>query len=202
MAITSRVTKKISSPVTKRNPRPRKYASQADRQAAYRARNVMLEFRAEPKTADNITRISETLGYPRSDVLLSMVKFALTNHDWARFGLTHKTIPTYKENPMREKTFLMSIGASKPKVETPYDFSFTHYIPQNSYGGSKVAFKFYAHEDGTLTAISEAESGKRVGVMDTLDRIKYGPKIAAKKAIEKILQRYGATKVYEVLTKG
>lgn len=103
---------------------------------------------------------------------------------------------------MREKTFLMSIGASKPKVETPYDFSFTHYIPQNSYGGSKVAFKFYAHEDGTLTAVSEAESGKRVGVVDTLDRVKYGPKVAAKKVIERTLQRYGADKVYQVLTKG
>jgi hypothetical protein len=103
---------------------------------------------------------------------------------------------------MSEKTFLMSVGASKPKVPTPYDFGFTHYIPQNSYGGSKVAFKFYAHEDGTLTAISEAKSGKRVGVMDVKDRITYGPKIAAKKAIEKILQKYGATKVYEVLTKG
>ena len=101
MAITSRVTKQVSSQVTKRNPRPRKYASQAERQAAYRARNVMLEFRAEPKTADNINKIADTLGYPRSDVLLSMVKFALTNHDWARFGLTHKTIPTYKENPMQ-----------------------------------------------------------------------------------------------------
>jgi len=202
MAITSRATKQVSSPMTKRNPRPRKYASQAERQAAYRARNVMLEFRAEPKTADNVSKIADTLGYPRSDVLLSMVKFALTNHDWARFGLTHKTIPTYKENPMSEKTFLMSVGASKPKVPTPYDFGFTHYIPMNSYGGNKVAFKFYAHEDGTLTAISEAESGKRVGVMDVKDRITYGPKIAAKKAIEKILQKYGATKVYEVLTKG
>ena len=104
MAITSRVTKLISSPMTKRNPRPRKYASQAERQAAYRARNVMLEFRAEPKTADNISKIADTLGYPRSDVLLSMVKFARTNHDWARFGLTHKTIPTYKENPMHKIT--------------------------------------------------------------------------------------------------
>jgi hypothetical protein len=60
----------------------------------------MLEFRAEPKTADNVSKIADTLGYPRSDVLLSMVKFALTNHDWARFGLTHKTIPTYKGNPI------------------------------------------------------------------------------------------------------
>ena len=201
MAISSRVTKTITSPLTKRNPRPRKYASQAERQAAYRARNVMLEFRAEPKTADNVTKIADTLGYPRSDVLLSMVKFALTNHDWARFGLTHKTIPTYKGNPMA-KTFMMSIGADKPKVPTPYDFSFTHYIPQNSYGGSSVAFKFYAHEDGTLTVISEAESGKRVGVIDFFAMEKYGPRTAAKKAIENLLQRYGADKVYAVLSKG
>jgi hypothetical protein len=29
-----------------------------------------------------------------------MVKFALTNHQWARFGLTHKTLPRYEENPI------------------------------------------------------------------------------------------------------
>ena len=103
--------------MTKRNPRPRKYASQAERQAAYRARNVMLEFRAEPKTADNITKISDTLGYPRSDVLLSMVKFALTNHDWARFGLTHKTIPTYKENPTMKPASPAQIAARKRFAE-------------------------------------------------------------------------------------
>ena len=117
MAITSRVTKRISSPMTKRNPRPRKYASQAERQAAYRARNVMLEFRAEPKTADNISKIADTLGYPRSDVLLSMVKFALTNHDWARFGLTHKTIPTYKENPTMKPASPAQLAARKRFAE-------------------------------------------------------------------------------------
>jgi transcription antitermination factor NusG len=103
--------------MTKRNPRPRKYASQAERQAAYRARNVMLEFRAEPKTADNISKIADTLGYPRSDVLLSMVKFALTNHDWARFGLTHKTIPTYKENPTMKPASPAQIAARKRFAE-------------------------------------------------------------------------------------
>ena len=103
--------------MTKRNPRPRKYASQAERQAAYRARNVMLEFRAEPKTADNISKIANTLGYPRSDVLLSMVKFALTNHDWARFGLTHKTIPTYKENPTMKPASPAQIAARKRFAE-------------------------------------------------------------------------------------
>lgn len=92
------------SPVTKRNPRPRKYASAADRQAAYRARNEMLEFRAEAATAKTINDIANTLDTSRSDLLLSMVKFALTNHDWARFGLTHKTIPFYQGNPTMATT--------------------------------------------------------------------------------------------------
>jgi hypothetical protein len=83
----------------KRNPRPRKYASAADRQAAYRSRNEMLQFRAEPSTANKLNMISDTLDVSRSDLILSMVKFALTNHDYARFGLTHKTIPFYQGNP-------------------------------------------------------------------------------------------------------
>ncbi|MGI9161215.1 MAG: hypothetical protein ACR2K1_15835, partial [Saprospiraceae bacterium] len=91
---------RVSSPVTKSNPRPRKYQTAAARQAAYRSRNEMLEFRAEPKTAETLTRIAETIDRSRSDLLLSMVKFALANHDWARFGLTHKTIPYYKGNPI------------------------------------------------------------------------------------------------------
>lgn len=91
---------RVSSPVTKHNPRPRKYASAAARQAAYRARNEMLEFRAEPHTAETLTRIADTIDVSRSDLLLSMVKYALANHDWARFGLTHKTIPHYQGNPI------------------------------------------------------------------------------------------------------
>jgi len=87
----------------KRNPRPRKYASDAERQAAFRARNVMVEFRAENKTADTLNKIADEIDVSRSDLVLSMVKFALTNHDWARFGLTHKTIPLYKGNPMATK---------------------------------------------------------------------------------------------------
>jgi hypothetical protein len=84
----------------KRNPRPRKYASAAERQAAYKARAEMLEFRAEPKTAVTLTNIAQELDVSRSELLLSMVKFALTNHDWARFGLTHKTLPYYQGNPI------------------------------------------------------------------------------------------------------
>lgn len=60
----------------------------------------MVEFRADEKTAEKLTEIADTLDISRSDLLLSMVKFALTNHQWARFGLTHKTLPRYEENPM------------------------------------------------------------------------------------------------------
>lgn len=98
------MNKRVSSTVTKRkaNPRPRKYASASERQAAYRARAPELCFRAEPKTVETLDRIAETLDQSRADVLLSMTKFALANHDWARFGLTHKPLPfEYGVNPVK-----------------------------------------------------------------------------------------------------
>jgi len=84
---------RISSTMTKKNPRPRKYATASERQAAYRARAPEVCFRAEAKTVETLDRIAETLDQPRADVLLSMTKFALANHDWARFGLTHRPLP-------------------------------------------------------------------------------------------------------------
>ncbi len=80
--------------------RPKKHSSAADRQAAYRARGVPIEFRADEKTADSLNTIAAQIDHSRAELVLSMVKFALTNHDWARFGLTHKTIPRYEGNPM------------------------------------------------------------------------------------------------------
>lgn len=97
---------RVSSTVTKpkTNPRPRKYASASERQAAYRARAPEVCFRAEPKTVETLDRIADTLDQSRADVLLSMTKFALANHDWARFGLTHKPLPfEYGVNPLKTK---------------------------------------------------------------------------------------------------
>jgi len=193
-----------SSPVMKRNPRPRKYASDAERQAAFRARNVMVEFRAENKTADTLNKISDEIDVSRSDLVLSMVKFALTNHDWARFGLTHKTIPLYTGNPMSKKTFLMTEKGGN-KVETPYDFIFTHYIPMNSFGGSKVAFRFVGQNVYGDVIVSEYESGKKVGQITNYEMIKNkitSDRTAAKKLIENLLMKYGADKVYSILNKG
>jgi hypothetical protein len=80
--------------------RPKKYASAAERQAAYRARASEISFRADATTADNLSRIADAIDVPRTDLILSMIKFALANHDWARFGLTHKTLPKYQGNPI------------------------------------------------------------------------------------------------------
>ena len=76
--------------------RPRKYATDADRQAAFRERTPIIEFRVDHELANLLTEIADHIDVSRSDLLISMVKFALTNHDWARFGLTHKTLPIYK----------------------------------------------------------------------------------------------------------
>jgi len=86
-------TARVSSTVTKRNPRPRKYASASERQAAYRDRAAEVCFRAEAKTVETLDRIAAKNDRSRAELLLSMTKFALANHDWARFGLTHRPLP-------------------------------------------------------------------------------------------------------------
>jgi hypothetical protein len=90
--------------VTKRNPRPRKYASDAERQAAYRSRAAEVCVRLEPKTMATLDSIAEEIGYSRNELMQSMVKFGLTNRDWRNEGLTaHKRLPRYQENPMATK---------------------------------------------------------------------------------------------------
>lgn len=108
---------RVSSTVTKRqsNPRPRKYASASERQAAYRSRAPEVCFRAEPKTVETLDRIADTLDQSRADVLLSMTKFALANHDWARFGLTHKPLPfEYGVNPIMKTPARKTTTKRKP----------------------------------------------------------------------------------------
>ena len=61
------------------NPRPRKYASDAERQAAYRERYAVLSVRLKPETAATLERISEALDIPRADVVADLIAFALAN---------------------------------------------------------------------------------------------------------------------------
>jgi len=92
--------------VTKQNPRPRKYASDAERQAAYRSRAAEVCVRLEPKTMATLDSIADEIGFTRNELMQSMVKFGLTNRDWRNEGLTaHKRLPRYQENPdMATKT--------------------------------------------------------------------------------------------------
>ena len=90
--------------MTKQNPRPRKYASDAEKMKAYRARAAEVCVRLEPKTMTTLDSIADEIGYTRNELMQSMVKFGLTNRDWRNEGLTaHKRLPRYQENPMATK---------------------------------------------------------------------------------------------------
>jgi len=157
------------SPVMKRNPRPRKYASDAERQAAFRARNVMVEFRAENKTADTLNKIADEIDVSRSDLVLSMVKFALTNHDWARFGLTHKTIPLYKGNPM---------GKDLP------------FKPTNTNLENEAKFLENYAKDSLNTWIVLGQTEKYSEIMDDVNKLRHAKKIKGLNNRSEYLTKY------------
>lgn len=67
--------------------RPRKYASDAERQAAYRARLeetgiVTITTRFERRTAETLERISAQSGMPVNELVRQMVLHSLANRDW------------------------------------------------------------------------------------------------------------------------
>jgi len=60
--------------------RPKKYANAAEKQAAYRARNFVLTFRASAETAAAIERRAAGLGdMDRSEWILRAVRWVLAN---------------------------------------------------------------------------------------------------------------------------
>lgn len=65
--------------------RPRIHASQAERQAAYRATKKAATISA--KRAEAIASIAEVLGQPQTEVLDNLLRFALTNRNWKQLGL-------------------------------------------------------------------------------------------------------------------
>lgn len=77
----------------KDNPggRPKKYASAAERQAAYRARYAIVEARLKPDTVQALDRIAEARDLARTDLLADLIVWALANRDW--YGATRYTRP-------------------------------------------------------------------------------------------------------------
>ena len=73
------------------NPRPRKYESAAERQAAYRARKesegiVILTTRVERKTAETLERLAAESTLPMSEAIRQLILWALANGAGKLFG--------------------------------------------------------------------------------------------------------------------
>lgn len=91
--------------------RPKKYANDAERQAAHRSRNTVLQIRLVPETAETLDKLAEYLAVPRTEVANSLINFALLNRNWYTLGLFGKPLPhaadkrTRKENPIAADLF-------------------------------------------------------------------------------------------------
>jgi hypothetical protein len=73
--------------------RPRKYATAAEKQAAFRERYAVKTFRIERETGETIAKIGEAFDASESEVIASLVKYALLNRDWFKLGLFGKRLP-------------------------------------------------------------------------------------------------------------
>lgn len=68
-------------------PRPKIYANDAERKAAYIARNARLDVVIEPQIKATIDKLLEQLDTSKNELVGAMLRFALTNHNWAKSGL-------------------------------------------------------------------------------------------------------------------
>lgn len=76
--------------------RPRKYASDAERVKAYRERYAVAEFRVIKETLATIDAIALEFDVPRTEVVNSLINFALLNRDWFKLGLFGRRLPFAK----------------------------------------------------------------------------------------------------------
>ena len=113
----------ISSRVTVQNPRPRKYASAAERQKALRERFPTLCVRVEQEQADFMKRIADEQGRTLQDVHLAFIKYAGGRGNlWLTQGLKgFAPLPRFeetpKENPMKRKPTPAQIAARERFAE-------------------------------------------------------------------------------------
>lgn len=69
--------------------RPRKYANDAERVAAYRERTARLEVNIKPQLLATLDAEAQRLDVTRAEVVTSCLLFALTNHNWSQ-GLPYR----------------------------------------------------------------------------------------------------------------
>jgi hypothetical protein len=72
---------------TPKRGRPAKYASAAERQAAYRAANKIKSVRLDGKIAPTIAKLAEQFDTDETHVLNNLLRFALANRNWSTQGI-------------------------------------------------------------------------------------------------------------------
>lgn len=111
---------------TIQNPRPRKYASDADRQKAFRDRQAMIQVRVAPKAVETFDEIAETLGYSRQEVVYALLmKGLMSLGNWETVGLPidwqkkmpQFKLPRYEENPIMRKATPAQLAARERFAE-------------------------------------------------------------------------------------
>jgi len=73
--------------------RPRKYATEAERKAAYRARNKIVGWRLDPKTVALINEIANEVDISANELANQMLKFAAANRDWHAQPIFGRPLP-------------------------------------------------------------------------------------------------------------
>lgn len=81
--------------------RPSKYASAAERQAAYRERYEVIDIRVTKETGETLKQLAAHLDTSRNELVNSLIIFALLNRNWATLGLFGKRLP-YAKNPVEQ----------------------------------------------------------------------------------------------------
>lgn len=84
--------------------RPKKYASAAERQAAYRkgtgGETSVRDVRLKNETWETIERLAETVDMSRNEMMHQLLQFALTNRAWHGAARFTSLLPR-RENPER-----------------------------------------------------------------------------------------------------
>lgn len=96
--------------------RPRKYATAAERQAAFRDRYAVFEIRLTTETAATLAKLADTLDVSRNEVVNSLINFALLNRNWFTLGLFGKRLP-YAKNPLDNNPAAKPVSKMTPRQQ-------------------------------------------------------------------------------------
>lgn len=162
----------ISSRVAKQNPRPRKYATAAERQKALRERFPTLCVRVEQEQADFMKRIADEQGRTLQDVHLAFIKYANgRGNQWLTQGLKgFAPLPRFeetpKENPMKRKPTPAQIAARERFAEMARNGAFKRKAKRNpakktvSQKISQLTREGYPQKQAVAIALNEERAGK------------------------------------------